>query len=273
MNIKCEEWDGGNLTVNVEFAELLKKNGITTAKALFDIDSDTVKAVVKERGTSRALLKDAGSEVEVFIKRYSPVPLKEKLKLKLFRKPPTADAYDEWRAINMFHENGLNTMVPIAVAKVGGKSCNLTLGIQDYTRASELFASFTDADAERKRGLLKNMAELVGKMHSLNLAHQDLYLVHFFVRECDGDDVYLIDLQRTLIQKKMGRRWHVKDLSQLLFSAAPFVNQDDIDYFWQLYTDIVGVELRDDRSLISSVKAKADRITKRDERKAAKRNG
>ncbi len=271
MKIKTEELDNGNLTINSEFAELLKSNGITTAEKLFNIESDTVKAIVKERGTSRAFLQDGDSSVEVFIKRYSPVPLKEKLKLKLFRKPATADAYDEWRAINIFHENDLNTMVPIAVAKFGDKTCNLTLGIQDYVRASELFESFTEKDSERKKNLLKNIAELSGQMHALKLAHQDLYLVHLFVRESENDAVYLIDLQRTIVQNKMDRRWHVKDLGQLLFSAKPFLCDDDISYFWDIYTGITGLDLKNDKSFIKSVKAKAERIKKRDQRKVAKR--
>ena len=271
MKIETEIWDGGNLIVNSKFASILKNNGVETAAALYELRSDAVKCIVKERGTSRAVLMDGDAEVEVFIKRYSPVPLKEKLKLKLFCKPPTADAFDEWNAISLFHTHNLNTMEPIAVARVGDKTCNLTLGIQDYVRASDLFASFTDADVDRKRNLLKNMAELAGNIHALNLAHQDLYLVHFFVKESENDAVYLIDLQRTLIQKKMARRWHVKDLAQLLFSAMPYVTQSDIDYFWELYTEIAGVELRGDRAFIADVKAKADRITKRDRRKAARR--
>jgi len=271
MKIEVDKFDGGNLIVNSQYSDLLRQNNIETAQALFDIDSDAVKSVVKERGTSRAFLSDGDKQIEVFIKRYSPVPLKEKLKLKLFRKPATADAFDEWGAITTFHENDLNTMIPIAVGRIGGITCNLTLGIQDYVRASDLFESFTEKDFDRKRNLLKNMAELSGKMHSINLVHQDLYLVHFFVKENENDAVYLIDLQRTLIQKKMGRRWHVKDLAQLLFSAAPFVDQGDIDYFWDIYTGIVGVELRSDKAFIRSVKSKSDRITKRDQRKAAKR--
>ena len=271
MKIHTEEWDNGNLIVNSEYTELLKGNDIETATSLFDLDSETVKAIVKERGTSRAVLKGNQGGVEVFIKRYSPVPLKEKIKLKLFRKPPTADAFDEWKAIVTFHEQALNTMIPIAVARIGEKTCNLTLGIQNYVRASDLLASFTAVDIDRKRNLLKNIAELSGKIHVGNMAHQDLYMVHFFVKEDEDDAVYLIDLQRTLIQKKLARRWHVKDLAQLLFSAGSTVDQDDINYFWDIYTGIVDVKLREDHVFINEVKSKADRINKRDLRKAAQR--
>ena len=268
MKIEVEELDRGNLIVNKKFTELLSANGLDTAQKLFEMDSDTVKAIVKERGTSRGILKGENGDVEVFIKRYSSVPFKEKLKLKLFFKPPTADAFDEWNAILKFHENQLNTMTPIAVARVEDKTCNLTLGIQDYVRASDLFASFTENDSNRKNNIIKNIAELCGKLHSLNMAHQDLYLVHFFVKENENDSVYLIDLQRTLIQNKIGRRWHVKDLAQLLFSAAPYISNEEINLFWEIYTEFVGKELRNDKKFINDVKAKADRITKRDKRKA-----
>ena len=56
MKIETVKLDNGNLVVNKCYLDLLELNGINTAKELFDIQSVTDKAVVKERGTSRAIL-------------------------------------------------------------------------------------------------------------------------------------------------------------------------------------------------------------------------
>ena len=269
--IDTVSWDNGALIVNTAFVDLFKANGIVTAEALYTIDSESVKSVVKERGTSRAFLQEGDNRIETYIKRYAPVSLKEKLKLKLFFKPPTATAYDEWKALCLYHEIGLRTMSPMAVAEYRGQTCNLTLGIRDYVRASELFAQFGQGDCERKKTLIESIARYVGTMHKHNLAHQDLYLVHFFVKPDENDAVYLIDLQRTIIQEKLEFRWRVKDLGQLLFSAQDYLSDNEIKLFWDIYTSIAGEELCGDKKLTAAVRAKAERITARDKRKALKK--
>ena len=268
MKIKTTEFDNGDLIVNNDFIDLMESNGLMSSEKLYALESETVKSIVKERGTSRAFLStERGDRLEVYIKRYTDVPLKEKLKLKLFFKPKTADAFDEWRAICRYHESGLKTMLPIAAGRVGDKTCNLTLGITDYVRASDLFRAFKECDSGRKEKLIKKIAEYCAVMHSNNMAHQDLYLVHFFVKESEDDAVYLIDLQRTIIQPRLSRRWHVKDLAQLLFSAEGLVSEDEISLFWDIYTNIFGAELKNDGAFIKSVRNKAARILARDRRK------
>ena len=270
MEIKNKLFDNGNLVVNEGFVDLLECNDLLTAEKLYNVESDSVKSVLKERGTSRAILRDKnGDDVETFIKRYSEPPLKEKIKLKIFFKPKTSDAFDEWNAIVDFHKNELGTMIPIAVGRFAGKTFNLTLGIQNYIRAAELFPSVKD-DEERKNGLILKMAKYVGKMHRLGFTHQDLYLVHFFIKELEDDKFYLIDLQRTTRADTLSNRWHVKDLAQLLFSSHSWAKPEDVELFWNEYTKEYGVELRENTSFINSVKSKAQRILNRDRRKAGK---
>lgn len=267
MEIKVECWDDSRLLVNSKFSGLLRGNGIVTAKSLWNIPGEPVKKKLKERGTERVFLKssDGSEQVEAYIKRYLPLPVSEYFKSIISVKPLFPDgAFHEWEACLAFQNINLSCPEPIAVAKVGGKSCLLILGIKDYVRASELFAKFASGDRERKRRLISKIAEFAGRMHSANFAHQDFYLVHFFVREKDNDGIYLIDLQRVIMREKLSSRWVVKDLAQLIFSARPFVSKTDILFFWKTYTKIFGAELLyENKSFIKTVFAKAAKIESR----------
>ncbi|MCP3965228.1 MAG: hypothetical protein GY750_05955 [Lentisphaerae bacterium] len=272
MNYETERLDDHKLIVNKDYVELLKFNGIKTARDLWDFEGIAVKKILKQRGTERIFLnKPDGGKVEAYIKRYSPEPKREILKKVFSLKFHTFDAFHEWRALRAFHRAGISTMVPMAVASpCKGCSCNLTLGITDYVKAAKLFKEFTPADRERRLKLIDSIAEIAGAMHARNYAHQDFYLVHMFVREKENDKIYLIDLQRLIIQKKLSWRWRVKDLAQLLFSAGPYISRTDILRFWKRYCQLAGERFFKDKFIIHSVQGKAARITARDARKAAK---
>ena len=272
--IHYQTMDNGRLLVNDDFAALLAAHHLVTAAALWNIAGIGVKNVLRERGTSRCTLTDpsGGGSIECYIKRYRPIPLREKVKNLLTLKPYNFDAIHEWEALGRFLALGLNTMVPMAAARLDdGRSCNLTLGITDYIRASDLFAGFEpERDADRRLRLIGRIARMAGKMHAAGLAHQDFYLVHFFVKPAENDNIYLIDLQRMIAQPVLSRRWRVKDLAQLRFSSEKYVSPSDIRFFWEIYTEQAGIDPTD-QSLQRAVIAKAEKIRRHDAKLAARR--
>lgn len=271
MNFETRSFDAQKLTVNADFTGVLGYNGIDSAEKLWNLDGKTVKKVLKQRGTKQVSLKTPdGGTLETYIKRYSKSPAGEIIKRAFSGKFHTFEAVHEWNALRAFHHAGLNTIVPVAVADLkDGRSCNLTLGITAYVKAEDLFRNFTPADRPRKKALIRKIAELAGKMHTAGFAHQDFYLVHIFVKENEGDKIYLIDLQRLIMQENLHRRWRVKDLGQLLFAARPYVSEMDIRRFWLTYCSYAGRKFYRDRSLLKAVFAKAARIAARDARKRA----
>jgi heptose I phosphotransferase len=269
MNFKTEPFDNKKLTINSDFIELLKFNGIDSASKLWSIEGEAIKKILTQRGTERAFLNTLdGGKLEVYIKRYTKIPLKEKVKQAFSLKFNSFDAVHEWNALRAFHNIGLDTMIPMAVAELGnGQTCNLTLGITDYIKAAELFKNFSSEDYVRKASLIKKIATIAGRMHAAGFAHQDFYLVHLFVCESEDDKIYLIDLQRLIMQENLSKRWRVKDLGQLLFAACDYVSDSDIKLFWEIYCSCAGEKFKQDNSLIKSIIAKADKITARDTRK------
>ncbi len=237
--IKIETLDGAHLRVNTAFVTLLRHNKIETATDLWELESEAVKNAVKTRGTGRTFLKDpnSNSDIEVYIKRYLKPSLKDRIKCATSFKPVFLDgALHEWRALCRFHELGLKTMVPMAAADCGQRrTCNLTLGITDYIRASDLFAGDLKNQPERRLRMIRKIAELLGEMHLAGLAHQDFYLVHLFIKPQENDALYLIDLQRTIIQKKLSKRWKIKDLAQIHFALKPHVKPEEFGLFQETY--------------------------------------
>jgi len=75
-----------------------------------------------------------------------------------------------------------------------------------------------DCDLDR---LIRKVAAVVREFHHAGYNHRDLYCCHFLVREPDEGtfQVKLIDLQRVEHRRRLRRRWLVKDLAQLAYSA------------------------------------------------------
>ncbi|HUY33795.1 MAG TPA: lipopolysaccharide kinase InaA family protein [Pirellulales bacterium] len=75
-------------------------------------------------------------------------------------------------------------------------------------------------DGELRR-LIRRVADVAARFHGLGFNHRDFYCCHFFIRETlgRGFEVHLIDLQRVEERRWLRRRWLVKDLGQLAYSA------------------------------------------------------
>ena len=266
MITHIEELNDGSWLINSEFTSLLRNNRIDSAEALWKVEGEAVKKRLKERGTERVYLKtDNGEQIETYIKRYLPLPLKEYLKGAASFKPVfSSGALHEWAAILAFHHEDIPTMIPIAAGRLDdGRSINMTLAITDYRRASDIFSG--QPDRATRITLTENIAELAGKMHAAKFAHQDFYLVHLFVK--DNLQVMPIDLQRIIMGELFKKRWQIKDLGQLLFSAYDYISRTDILRFWKTYTDVVDKKLYRNKRFIKSVFAKAMRIRTRSEKK------
>ncbi len=266
MKIEVLTKDSGRLLVNAKYEELLASNALSSAETLWNLPSENVKKILKERGTSRAFLKDpiSGGHLEVYIKRYSPLPLKEYFKSFFSFKPLFRDcAFHEWEAGLAFMAADILSPEPIAVGKASKGTFIILAGVQNYLRASELFAEFAEMrDSKPKGCLIGRIAGIAGKMHSMSFAHQDLYLLHFFVKT-ETDEIFIIDLQRAIMGDAFSRRWRIKDLAQLHFSSAELLTRTDMLRFWKKYCGICGDKFYRDKALISAILAKSAKIRKR----------
>ena len=240
--------DGGRLEVNRAFLPLLESNGLATFKALMSHPGHAVaKCAIKERNTVRLDLEtESGEKRAFFLKRYAPPTVGDRLKAYLRLKRPAPGARQEWHAMWTFTHLGLPGPVPVAWGQDGGSSLVLSEGVSHVMRLSEWadrnFGERSHRNTQAipaKHRIIEEVANIVARMHSAGLHHQDLYLCHFLCgSEQDGLPLTLIDLQRVERHRRLSRKWQVKDLAQLHFSSAQYITRQDIRRFWKVYNSI-----------------------------------
>jgi heptose I phosphotransferase len=170
-----------------------------------------------------------------FVKMYQGVGwwriIKSVLSLK---KPPVLSAHNEWLAIKVLTELGVETMTSVAYGERGKSPATR----QSFLVTEDLAETLSLEDLCRdwlknppplrfKRALITRLAEVSRKLHSHGINHRDYYLCHFLLDVSADKELvtssdfhlYLIDLHRVQFRKEVPLRWRIKDLSALYFSA------------------------------------------------------
>jgi lipopolysaccharide core heptose(I) kinase len=247
-----ETWDDGRLTVNREFAASLRTMEFSSFASFMSAAGDVAKDLLPERTTVRLSLPGRdGQPRDFYLKRHRPSPLKEYVKPWLRLSRPLLGARHEWNAILQFHAAGIATMTPVAMGEHRGESFLLTEGIANCRKLSEwmesrfggndswqkLPASVASTEAGSFRhetqepnhsesemtAIIDGVAELARAMHGQLLHHQDFYLTHLLLPlDHRGRRIHVIDLGRAMKRTRLARRWIVKDLAQLNYSASQF---------------------------------------------------
>jgi heptose I phosphotransferase len=142
-----------------------------------------------------------------------------------------------------------------------------TISLEDYCK------TWVDKPPafQEKRILLKRLAFISKKMHDSGMNHRDYYLCHFLMPKDESivlsdKPLYLIDLHRAQLRTAVPKRWQVKDIGGLYYSALNMgLTRNDVLRFARLYS---GKSLRqtfnEDKSFWSDVKSRAAAIYKRD---------
>lgn len=121
-------------------------------------------------------------------------------------------------------------------------------------------------DRDRRLGrLLAEAARVARVFHAAGYNHRDFYCCHFFVREEEPGrfEIRLIDLQRMQHRRRFRRRWLIKDLAQLAYSAPrDRVGCSQRLAFMRLYLG-VGRLRPEDKRLIRRVLGKQKRMERR----------
>jgi heptose I phosphotransferase len=164
---------------------------------------------------------------------------------------PVLTARKEWRAIRRLEQLGIKTMRAVGYGQRGANPARLlsfiiteeladTLSLEDLCRS---WATVQPPPA-LKRALIIRVAEITRTLHENGINHRDLYICHFLlhvpsgVGELDPSslDLFLIDLHRMSIRRRLPRRWMVKDLAALYFSSMDIgLTRRDVYRFVRVY--------------------------------------
>ena len=263
-----------NLFINQDFSEFLAALNLTCFDDFMRLEGMVVKSAVRERSTERLYLEG----VTVYVKKHFFPGIREILKnLVRFRFP--SGALNEWRALLAFHAHNIPTMTPICAGskpllwKIEKESFLLTVDLGDTTRLNDFLKGNSATPCrekllEKKRGILKNLADITRKMHSAGINHRDYYLYHILLDS--KEELYVIDLHRVDVGGSVGKRWMVKDLAALLFSSleVPVTNGERLAFF-KRYMRINRLSSYH-KTLIRLIIKKCNRIARHTEKKYGK---
>lgn len=263
--------DEGRLFVHESAGAVASVCGLETFAAWFALGGGEEVRRIGARATSRLPAGLSGLPWELYLKRFEPIGWGERLKNWLSLKRVHHGARPEFEAALRFQQLGIPTVEPIVFGEAGGRSLLVTRGLVGYRDLKELLAAGHPclADAATRRRMATELADMARTMHGAGLHHQDFYLNHVLanVTESDGvaglDDLRIIDLGRVRERRPLARRWIVKDLSQLDYSAALVSAREKVLF---LRTYLGRPISREDRGWLRQVAAKSrwiDRHTRR----------
>lgn len=182
-----------------------------------------------------------------FIKQHTGVGWKEIIKNVVQFKWPVLGAKNEYLAINRLTDLGIDTMTLVSYSSKGWNPAKLqsfvvteelkdTISLEDYCAGWLI----NPPSYREKQLLIGKVAAIAKKMHENGINHRDFYLCHFLMKNkvvfSDEIQLFLIDLHRVQIRKKVPQRWLIKDLSGLYFSAMQIgLSKRDFYRFIKIY--------------------------------------
>ena len=131
----------------------------------------------------------------------------------------------EWVWMRRLWDDGIVCVSPVALGEevVRGKEIRSVLMTEAVPGQSleRWMSQWHEVGPGRSREVLLGVARLVARLHDKGYVHRDLYLSHIFYDSSSrGDEALrLIDLQRIIRPRWRLRRWIVKDLASLNYSA------------------------------------------------------
>lgn len=236
------------------------------------------EGAVCRRREGRRTLRFAYDGRGYFLKYHQGVGWPEIAKNLVQLKKPVLGAEAEYRAIRAVDAAGLDTLTVAGFGSRGAdpasrESFLVTDDLADCFSLEELGEQWlvSGGDLRLKRELIRRVARIVRVMHDAGVNHRDLYLGHFLMprtaiaRAASDAPLYLIDLHRSQVRRRVPRRWLVKDLGGLYFSVARFgLTRLDLLRFVRSYTggSLRHALMRDGR-FWRRVRLEAERIYRR----------
>jgi heptose I phosphotransferase len=230
--------------------------------------------IVHKRG--RSVFRFEIGERAFYLKRNRVHPVELWKKLSRGKWPPRS-AWQEWNSILAVTREGIPTVRPVAF----GERIVFGVEIVSFTVTEELYGTrpldeivrdrYLNAELyAEKRQMIAALAALARRFHGAGMNHQDFYLNHFFLGR-EGE-LFLLDLQRLQQRRRVPRRYIIKDLAQLHYSAQCYGGFTASDRLRFLHVYLGWNRLsRQDKDLVLRIVAKTARIACHDVKLAARR--
>lgn len=237
--------------------------------SMFDTLAAMPGEVFREVATRRTFRFEHGGKA-YFAKVHFGVGWREIFKNLVQLRWPVLGAANEWNAVQRLSDAGIDTLTPVAWCQRGGnpatrRSCIVTRALIDTISLEDL-ALQGPVPFLRKTRLIRKVASMSARMRKAGVNHRDFYICHFHLDQASRDNpdplLYLIDLHRAQVRRRTPRRWVVKDVGGLLFSAFDAgLTRTDLFRFMRTYSGKpLRATLSEDRRFWQQVLGRARRL-------------
>ncbi len=259
------------------YESALDKVGLTSIDTVFSFDS--AKNLGKEnlarfrsRGQFEMDTPEPSRSTTAFLKRYDRPPVSVQLRNWLCARRRTSCGSLEFASASWLKAFGIDTPKAVCYGEQWAglfekRSFIITEKIRNAESLERRLPDYFSGQAastnlKLRRDFITRLAVFVRKFHETGYRHRDLYFAHIF---CSDDGrFYLIDLARAFRPILLGRRFRIKDIAQLHYSAAgrSFSNTDRLRFYLRYSTrDRLS---RRDKVFLRKVLRKAKRMARHD---------
>jgi heptosyltransferase-2 len=263
--------------IDTDYKAALAGLGLTSTDAVFSFSSAKNLAKSNLAPFRSRLQFDIGASqslppTTVFLKRYDKPPILVQLTNWLSHRRRISCASCEVEPIRELSAAGVRTPRVIAYGWQQGalfekRSFIITEKIPGAEalerKLPDCFsAPPTTENLKSRRDFIARLASFVRKFHNTGYCHRDLYLSHIFYRT--DATFYLIDLARAFKPTVLRRRFLIKDIAQIHYSApAAHFSRSDRLRFYLAYAARNRLTAPD-KAFIRKVLAKANRMAEHD---------
>ena len=228
--------------VDADFEQRFKKLGLISIESVFSFNA--AKNLAKNnlaRFRSRLQFETNSPRTTLFLKRYDRPPALVQLKNWLAHHSRRSCGFVESGSASQLTAAGVCTPKTIAYGEQWGALFEKrSFVITEKIPAAEALerklpdcfnGRATTENLKRRRNFIAQLARFIKKFHETNYRHRDLYFSHIFYS--DNNKFYLIDLARAFKSIILRRRFQVKDIAQVYYSAPGrhFSNTDRLRFY------------------------------------------
>ncbi len=225
-----------------EYVSAFEKIGLVDMDSVFVFaggDNLHKKSLKKYRARVR-FETDEPTKV-LFLKRFDCPPMFLQIQNWIERGGRISAAGCEFEPAVMLRRQGIDCPVPIAFGESFGRVfekrsfvvCESVAG-EGLERSLPAFVKEPSGEGalKRKRKFIFDLADFVRRFHGSGARHRDFYFSHIFYDEAENR-FSVIDLQRVFRPKFLKRRYTVKDIAQLFYSASGkyFLRTDRLRFY------------------------------------------
>ncbi|MGD0785328.1 MAG: lipopolysaccharide kinase InaA family protein [Sedimentisphaerales bacterium] len=252
-----------DFSVRRDFVDCFKRLGLDSIEKIFLFEKGKDLAKANLHASRRRIMFETDSpKTTLFLKRYQNVPKFTQLKNWLTRRKKISTMACDLEPAENLRKLGINTPQTIAF----GCQWQGLFEKHSFIITEKIPDSFSlEVKLPKKnRKFIENLASFVRKFHNTGFRHRDLYLCHIF--SDSRGQFTLIDLSRVFKPLVFSKKFLVKDLAQLYYSApGDFFTKTDRLKFLLCYLQKDKLT-KQDKILIKNIKLKAKQMARHDKK-------